>query len=120
MLAGGTVEVAYGVGALLAPARMVSTGYAPDTHGEADPRLLLRAFGGHLLVAGCLTLAATRSPHHARSAITLSLLINALDVISTVLERCARGQRDRTFTRGIALSGTGTAVFAAALHALPR
>ncbi len=60
LLCGSLVRVAYGVGALLAPARMVSSGYAPDTHDLADPRLLLRAFGGHQLVTASLTLASLR------------------------------------------------------------
>jgi len=50
------VRIAYGIGALLAPAMMVEARYAPDTHELDDPRLLLRAFGGHQLVTGCLTL----------------------------------------------------------------
>ncbi len=99
---------------------MVSAHYAPDTHDLADPRLLLRAFGGHLLVSGCLTLAATRSERHARSATALCLLINTFDVTSTVLELRARGQIDQTIKGGVALSGAGVLTFAAALRILSR
>jgi hypothetical protein len=120
MLAGGTGHVIYGAVSLLAPEKMVSAHYAPDTHNLADPRLLLRAFGGHLLVSGCLVLAATRSPQHARSAAALCLLINAFDVTSTFLELRDRGQNDQTVQGGIALSGTGVLTFAAALCALSR
>lgn len=120
MLAGGAGHVAYGLGSLLAPEKMVSAKYAPDTHDLADPRLLLRAFGGHLLVSGCLTLAATRSRRHARSAAVLCLLINAFDVTSAVLELRARGQTDQTVIGGIALSGSGVITFATALRALSR
>lgn len=120
MLAGSTVHIAYGVGALLAPEKMVSAHYAPDTHDLADPRLLLRAFGGHLLVSGCLALAATGSERHARSATALCLLINTFDVTSTVLELRARGQSDQTIKGGIALSGAGVLTFAAALRILYR
>lgn len=118
MLAGGTVHVAYGLGSLLTPERMVSARLAPNTHGLADPRLLLRAFGGHLLVSGCLALACIRSPRHARSATGLCLLINSFDVTSALLERRARGQSDRTVMGGVALSGTGVLAFSAALSAL--
>jgi hypothetical protein len=118
MLAGGAVHVAYGAGSLLAPERMVSTRYAPDTHGLPDPRLLLRAFGGHLLISGCIALAATRSPRHARSAAALCLLTNAFDVTSALLELRARGQSDQTITGGIALSGAGVLTFAVAVGAL--
>jgi hypothetical protein len=118
MLAGSTGHIVYGLGSLLAPGKMVAAQYAPHTHGQDDPRLLLRAFGGHLFLSGCLTLAATRSPRHARPATALCLLINAFDVTSAILELCARGQRDRTVMSGIALSGTGVLTFAAALRTL--
>lgn len=115
LLAGSAVRIAYGAGALLTPAKMVSAGLAPDTHELADPRLLLRAFGGHQLVVGCLTLAAARSPQLARRAAALSLLIDTFDVASAVLEQRARGGRDQTVTGGYAISGAGMAAFAAAL-----
>lgn len=120
MRVGSAGHIAYGVGSLLAPEKMVSAQYAPDTHDLADPRLLLRAFGGHLLVSGCLALAATRSPRHAPSAAALCLLINTFDVASAILELRARGHTDQTVTSGIALSGSGVLVFGAALRALAR
>jgi hypothetical protein len=120
LLAGGAVHIAYGLGSLLMPERMVSAHYAPDTHGLADPRLLLRAFGGHLLISGCLTLTAMRSPRQARSAAMLCLLINTFDVTSAILELRARGESDQTVKGGIALSGSGVLTFAAALRALSR
>jgi len=119
MLAGGSVHIAYGIGSLFVPERMVSAKYAPDTHALADPRLLLRAFGGHLLLSGCLVLAATSSPKHARSATALCLLTNASDVTSALLELRTRRGGDQTVTGGIALSGVGVLTFAAALRALP-
>ncbi len=118
MVLGSAVRIAYGVGALLAPAKMVSARFAPDTHELADPRLTLRAFGGHQLVTGCLTLAATRSASHARQAVTLSLLIDTLDVTSALLEMRARGQADQTVLGGIAISASGILTFAAARLAL--
>jgi hypothetical protein len=120
MLAGGAVHVAYGAGALLAPERMVSAQYAPDTHGLPDPRLLLRAFGGHLLITGAIALTATRSPRHARPAAALCLLINTLDVTSTILELHTRGHADQTIKGAITLSSTAVLTFAAALHTIPH
>ena len=120
LLGGSAVRVAYGAGALLAPARMVSAEYAPDTYGLADPRLLLRAFGGHQLVTGCLTLASIRSRPLARAAATLSLLIDTFDVASAILEQRARGQRDQTIAGGYVISGAGMIAFAGALCALDR
>ncbi len=120
MLIGSAVRVAYGLGSLLSPATMVSARYAPDTHGLSEPRLLLRAFGGHQLVTGALTLASIRSARMARSAASLSLLIDAFDVASAVLELRERGTRDRTLLAGIAFSGSGILTFAAALNALSQ
>lgn len=114
------MRIAYGIGALLAPAMMVEARYAPDTHELDDPRLLLRAFGGHQLVTGCLTLAASRSRGLARPAAILSLLIDTLDVGSAVLEQRARGRPDQTILGGYVISGAGMIAFAAALRTLSR
>jgi hypothetical protein len=118
MLIGSLVRIAYGTGSLLTPARMVSARYAPDTHDLADPRLLLRAFGGHQLVTGCLTLTALRSRRLARPAAALSLLIDTLDMTCAILEQRTRGERDQTITGGYAISGAGIITFAAALLSL--
>ncbi len=120
MLVGSAVRVAYGAGSLLAPERMVSARFAPDTHALSEPRLLLRGFGGHQLVTGCLTLAAMRSRELARPAAALSLLIDALDVTSAGLEIRTRGGADRSTIGGIAFSGMGIATFLGALLALSR
>jgi hypothetical protein len=120
LLGGSAVRIAYGVGSLLAPESMVSAEYAPDTHGLADPRLTLRAFGGHQLVTGCLTVIATCRRRHVREAATLSLLIDAFDVLSAALEQRARGRRDETITGGYAISGMGVIAFLAVLRSLRR
>jgi hypothetical protein len=120
MLAGSASHIAYGVGALLAPESMVRAHYAPNTHDLPEPRLLLRAFGGHLLVSGCLVLAATRSPRDARSAAALCLLINAFDVTSALLEWRARGQRDRAVNTGIIIPRLGVRSSARASTKAPQ
>ena len=119
MLGGSAVRIAYGLGALLAPARMVAAGVAPDTHELADPRLLLRAFGGHQLLVGCVALGATGSRRLARRAAALSLLIDAVDIASALIEQHTRGGRDRTIAGGYVISGAGVLAFAA-LCALGR
>jgi uncharacterized protein YjeT (DUF2065 family) len=120
MLIGSIVRIAYGVGSILAPAKMVSRKLAPDTHELPEPRLLLRAFGGHQIIAGCLTLAALPSRRLARPAALLSLLIDALDVSSAVIEIGARGRSDRSLLGGIILSGAGVITFTAALRVTRR
>jgi hypothetical protein len=118
LVAGSELRIAYGAGALLQPSRMASAGLAPKIHSEADPRLLLRAFGGHQVVAGSLTLCATRDPRVAELAALLSLLVDTFDVASAALEVRSRGGGDPTVTGGIVLSGVGMATFAGALWSL--
>jgi hypothetical protein len=120
LLLGSTVRIAYGLGSLLTPTKMVNAQFAPDTHDLADPRLLLRAFGGHQVVTSCVTFASVRSPAHARSAATLSLLIDTFDVACALLERRTRGANDQSIAGGIAISGTGMLTFGAALWGLSR
>jgi hypothetical protein len=115
---GTAVRLAYGTAALLAPGRMVSLQFAPSTHERPEPRLLLRAFGGHQIVTGIFTLASLRSRGPARAATTVSLAIDTLDVTSAILEIAARGESDRATVAGIALSGTGMLAFAVARCAL--
>lgn len=115
---GGATHIAYGAWSLLEPESIVRARYAPNSHGLPEPRLLLRAFGGHLLVSGCLALAAIRCPSHARAAAALCMLINTFDVTSAVLELRARGGADEMLGGGIALSGSGALAFAAALRSL--
>jgi|SRR5665213_2979148 len=114
LLVGSALRIAYGAGAVFAPTQMAARQYAPDTHGLADPRLLLRAFGAHQIVTACLTLGSIGSPPRARAAATLSLLIDTSDVVCAMLEQRARGTRDKTTTGGYAISGAGMLTFALA------
>jgi len=120
MLAGTALRMGYGAGSFSTPAWMVSSELAPDTHDLPEPRLLLRAFGGHQLVTGAFALAALRRPRLLRSAAALGLAIDAFDVASAVLELRARGTPDRATVGGIALSGGGVLIFGTALRALSR
>jgi hypothetical protein len=120
LLGGSLVRAAYGVGAIFAPGRMVEAEWAPDTHELDDPRLLLRAFGGHQLIVGCLSLVALGHGREVvRRAAVLSLLIDAADIGSALLELKARDQPDQSVLGGIAFSAAGAATFAAAIWMLP-
>jgi uncharacterized protein YjeT (DUF2065 family) len=59
ILPGTAVRIVYGLGATFMPQRMVAARLAPDTHDLPDPRLLLRAFGGHQLLIGGIALSGT-------------------------------------------------------------
>ena len=115
MLVGGTVRFVYGVGSIVAPAWMVKKEFAPDTLEQAEPRLLLRAFGGHQFVASALAFAALRrgSARQVRDAATLGMLIDMFDVGSAAIEIVARRRADVATVGGIAFSGLGVLTFAA-------
>ena len=120
MLTGSVFRVAYGAAALFAPRRMVAAGFAPDTGDLAEARLLLRAFGGHQLLVGALTLGAVWKPALARPASILSLAIDTFDVGSAALEIRDRGGVDPALLGGIGLSGAGIVTFAVALRSIDQ
>lgn len=114
------IRVAYGVGSMLAPAAMTQARLAPSTERSPEPRLLLRAFGGHQLMVAAFSLAALhRNPHLRRPALALNLMIDCLDVASVTLEIRPRRGVDSTLTGGIVLSGAGAAAALIGLLATP-
>jgi hypothetical protein len=99
---------------------MAEAELAPDIDGRPEARLLLRAFGGHQLLVGALTLSSLRDRRRARAGAALSLAVDALDVASALIEWRDRGRADSAVGGGIMLSGSGVLTFAAALRALRR
>jgi hypothetical protein len=119
-LLGSAVRGAWGAGAFAAPEAMRSarmTGDSPDLD-LPDPRLYVRGFGAHQLLVAGFTIAATRSRRLLRPALVLSTLLDAVDIASAVAEVRARGGADQTTVAGIVFSGSGLALFAAALRRL--
>ena len=115
--AGSATRLVYGIGTLLAPEWMARRDFAPQTHDQADPRLLQRAFGGHQILIVAFTLAALRDGRLMRPALAMNVGIDVSDVLSAVLELGPRGGPDQSTTWGIGLSGLGAAAFAGALLA---
>jgi hypothetical protein len=104
------IRIAYGAGSMLAPATMAQSSLAPSIEGSPEPRLLLRAFGGHQLMVAAFSLAALRRDHRLEKlALALNLMIDSFDVASAALEIKPRRGVDSTLAGGIALSGTGAA-----------
>lgn len=99
---------------------MAEAELAPDIDGGPEPRLLLRAFGGHQMLVGALTLSGLRDRRRARAGAALSLAVDSLDIASALLEWRARGRADSAVGGGIVLSGSGVLTFAAALRTLRR
>lgn len=119
MLGGTSVRMAVGLGYLLAPSKMAAARLAPNADDRPDARLFVRGFGGHQLVLGTVTLATTRGRRPPDLVLAVNLLIDALDMTSTLLEVRVRGRSDRTLSRSIILSGTAI-TWTLVLRALSR
>jgi hypothetical protein len=119
MLVNSLFRLGYGVGALVAPSAMASARMAPDTEDRPDARLFVRGFGAHQLAAGAMALGSLRWQRLERPAMTLAVVIDAVDMVSAAVEARARGRMDRDVAGGLALSAVGAATASAALRA-PR
>jgi hypothetical protein len=95
------------------------TGAAADPD-LPDPRLYVRGFGAHQVLAAGFTLAALRSDDLLRPALVLTLMLDGVDIASAVAEVAARGGVDRTLAGGLVISGAGALIFGAALRELDR
>jgi hypothetical protein len=115
MTIGGLGRLAYGLPSLLAPEWMARSRLAPQLHGEADPRLCLRGFGGLQVTLGTFTLLARRSPPLRRPASLLNLGADTADLSAGALEWVARGRCDRTVAGSLAINLFGLGLGALAL-----
>jgi len=112
----GLVRLGYGLGALLAPSTMASLRFVPDTERRPDARLFVRGFGAHQIGAAALALGALRRPRLERPAMMLAVALDAVDMLSAVVEARARGRLDPDTAGGFAFSASGAATAAAALR----
>jgi hypothetical protein len=115
MTIGGLGRLAYGIPSLLAPDWMARNRLAPELHGEADPRLCLRGFGGVQTTLGTFTLLARRSPALRRPAALLNMGADTADLSAGALEWVARGRCDRTVAGSLAVNLFGLALGTLAL-----
>ena len=117
MLLNSAFRVSYGVGALLAPAKMTKLRLAPETAEHPEARLFVRGFGAHQVAVAALGLASRRWRALERPAALAAITIDASDMLSAVVEAGERGQMDPDLTGGLVFSAAGVATAAAALRA---
>ncbi len=110
-------RLTYGVGALLAPAKMASARLAADTEGQPQARLFVRGFGAHQVAVALLGLASRRWRRLEKPAALAAVAIDVADMISAVVEAGDRGQTDADLTGGLVFSATGVATAGIALIA---
>jgi hypothetical protein len=115
IFANSVFRIAYGVGALFAPAQMTKLRLTPDTDEHPEARLFVRGFGAHQVATAVLGLASRRWRRVERAAALAALAIDASDMISAVIEAHDRGQMDPDLSGGLVFSAAGVATAAAAL-----
>lgn len=117
MLVNSLFRVGYGVGALLAPLTMAKLRLAADTQERPEARLFVRGFGAHQVAVAALGLASRRWRCLERPAALAAVTIDAVDMISVVVEAGDRTQMDADLAGALVFSAAGVATAAAALCA---
>ncbi len=117
---GALARLAIGSGYLLVPEWMGGR-LAPRIDGHAGARMNLRGMGGTQTGVALYTLARARSAQSARTALSLNLLVDGLDlVLSSLLEWRDRGEIDALVAGDIAVNGTAVLCYAAAAALLHK
>ena len=117
MLVNSLFRLGYGLGALVAPPAMAAALMVPDTEEQPGARLFVRGFGGHQLAVATVGLASRRWRRLESPAIALAVAIDAVDMVSALVEGRARGRMDGDVAGGLALSAAGVLTASAALRA---
>ena len=112
------VRLAYGVAVTLWPSGTADTPLplAPDTDDRPKARLFVRGFAAHQIGVALAGLASLRSPQFEPAAIALAGAIDALDVVTALIEGRARGHWDEDLLGGMIFSGVGVATALVAWH----
>ena len=117
---GGLARLVIGGGYLFVPEWMGGR-LAPRIDGHAGARMNLRGMGGTQAGVALYTLARARRPESARTALSLNLLVDGLDlVVSSLLEWRDRGAVDALVAGDIAVNGTAVLCYTAAAALLHK
>ncbi len=119
MLVNILFRFSYGMGALLAPTKMANLKLAAHTAKHPEARLFVRGFGAHQVAVGALGLASRRWRKLERPAAIAAVTIDAVDMISAVVETGDRKKWGSDSTGGLVFSAAGVATALAAMRA-PR
>jgi hypothetical protein len=107
-------RLGYGLGGLLAPAKMTKLRLAAQTAEHPEARLFVRGFAAHQVAVATLGLASRRWRRLEQPAAVAAVTIDAFDMISAVVEAGGRGKTDADLTGGLVFSAAGIATAAAA------
>lgn len=92
---------------------------AAHTAEHPEARLFVRGFGAHQVAVGTLGLASRRWRRLERPAAIAAVTIDAVDMVSAVVEARDREKWDSDSTGGLVFSAAGVATALAAVRA-PR
>ena len=117
---GGLARLVICGGMLLVPERMAGR-LAPRIDGHAGARMNSRGMGGTQTGVALYTLARARSAESARTALSLNLLVDGLDlVVTSFLEWRDRGEIDALVAGDIAVNGSFVLCYTAAAALLRK
>ena len=117
---GGLARLVIGGGYLFVPEWMGGR-LAPRIDGHAGARMNLRGMGGTQAGVALYTLARARRPDSARTALSINLLVDGLDlIVSSFLEWRDRGEFDALVAGDIAVNGSAVLCYTAAAALLRR
>jgi hypothetical protein len=116
MLVNGLFRVSYGLGALLVPAKMAALKLAADTDEHPQARLFVRGFGAHQIAVATAALASRRWRRLEQPAAVAAIAIDAVDMLSALVEARGRGRVDADLSGGLVFSAAGVATAVAALR----
>ena len=117
---GGLARLVIGGGYLFVPEWMGGR-LAPRIDGHAGARMNLRGMGGTQAGVALYTLARARRRESARTALSLNLLVDGLDlIVSSFLEWRDRGEFDALVAGDIAVNGSAVLCYTAAAALLRR
>lgn len=109
MLVNVLFRLAYGIGALLFPAKMAIARLAPDAEAQSEARLFVRGFAAHQVAVALLGLAGLHWRALQKPAAFAAVSIDLADMVSAVVEARDRGTMDRDLSGGLVFSAAGVA-----------
>jgi hypothetical protein len=109
MLVNVLFRLAYGIGALLFPAKMATVRLAPDVEAQSEARLFVRGFGAHNVAVALLGLAGLHWRALQKPAAFAAVSIDLADMVSVIVEARDRGTMDRDLSGGLVFSAAGVA-----------
>lgn len=116
MVVNSLFRVSYGLGTLFLPAKMSALKLSADIDEHPEARLFVRGFGAHQIAVAAAALASRRWRRLEQPAAVAAIAIDAVDMLSALVEARGRGQVNADLSGGLVFSAAGMATAVAALR----